>query len=314
MRKKVNKVLLMASKELGLCTLKTIYALSPKSLAGVITYDDSHETRAKFGEFKAFTTANKIPLYVAENNKHAEEIINEVKPELCLLVCWYWLISEKTLQSVPSGFIIMHNSLLPRYRGASPLVWAMINEETKVGFSLFIPGKGTDDGPVLAQGAVPVGPDDYIGDVFIKLEKKIKEVLNKKYLSILNGSIKPKVQNSKLATYCAQRIPDDGSIDWKRSAQFNYNFIRAQSTPYPGAFTYIESKMVKIWSAKLYDGVFYGTPGQVAKIGPEGVYVISGDNQALILQEVELEGRRGNSKEFFKSIKVRFSNQTVAKL
>ena len=312
MKKKINNVLFIGSKELGLCTLKAMHALSPQSLAGVITFNDSQDTRTKLKDFRKFTQANKIPFYVVENNKRAEQVIKEIKPDLCFLACWYWFISEATLNTVPFGFVIMHNSLLPKYRGASPLVWAMMNEEPKVGFSLFVPGKGMDDGPVYAQGAVEIGAHDYIGDVLIKLERKIEDVMRIKYPLLLQGSLKPKKQNSKLATYCAQRVPDDGIIDWTRSAKHIYRFIRVQSDPFPGAFTYWGAKRMKIWRAKLLDQPYYGTPGQVAKISHEGVYVTCGDHHAILLEEVQIESKRGKPQDFISSIKTRFSDTKVS--
>ena len=311
MKPKITKVVFLGSKELGLCALKTIHSVSPGSLRGVMTFDDRTDSRTKLKDYQAFTRANKIPLFIVKDNKHAEELIRELKPQLCFVTGWYWLISEATLSSVAFGFVILHNSLLPRLRGAAPLVWAMINEDKRIGFSLFIPGKGIDDGPILAQGAVNVGADDYIGDVIKKLEIKIKQVLQKAYPTILNGTIKPKRQNHALVTFGAGRIPSDGNINWTRPARQVYNFIRAQSDPFPGAFTHYGKSVMKIWRAKLHKGRYHGTPGQVAAITSQGVYIICGDDQAIIAENVEIDGQRGNPKDFVRTVKARFTDRTV---
>jgi len=302
----------MGSKCLGLRVLKEIQSLSPNTLIGAITIDDKSDTRTALTDFKELSITTGLPLYVAKNRKHSEETIRNLKPDLCLVVGWYWLISEEILRLIPYGFIGIHYSLLPKYRGGSPLIWAIINDEREVGFSLFSFAEGIDDGPLWAQGTVTVEDGDYVSDTLRKLEEKTIEVLLKKYPSIINGTITPVEQRHELATYCAQRLPNDGNVNWYKPARYVYNFIRAQSDPYPGAFTWYENGMLRIWKARLFEYEYSGTPGQVAKIDSDGVYVICGDNRAVIVEEVEIAGKRGEAKKFIKSIKARLSN-TIAK-
>lgn len=302
---KINRVLFIGSKQLGLRVLKEMYSLSPNKLVGILTIDDSNDTRSMFADFQHFSNQNEFVLHVAKNRKESEEIILELKPDLCIVVGWYWLISNNALDSVPSGFIGVHNSLLPKYRGGSPLIWPIINNEKKVGFSFFSFTQGMDEGNIWAQGSVTVEEQDYISDILGKLEEKTIQVLQENYLQILDGKVTPREQEHELATYCAQRFPSDGNINWHKSALDVYNFIRAQSDPYPGAFTYFDAQELKIWRAKVFDRPYYGTPGQVARISSDGVYVICGDHQALVIKEVEIGGKRGNAKDFIKSIKGR---------
>lgn len=305
---KIKKVLFMGSKQLGLRVLSEIYSLSPNTLIGCLTFNDKEDTRSVPGDFEDFSRVNNIILYVADNKQHSEKIINQLKPDLCLVVGWYWLISNKTLNAVPYGFIGIHNSLLPKFRGGSPLVWAIIAGEVTIGFSLFSFTTGMDDGPIWAQGSISIEKKDYISDILVKLENKAIEVLQEKYVSILMGSIKPVEQNHEQATYSAARFPGDGKIDWSKSGGDVYNFIRAQSHPYPGAFTYLESQILRIWKAKPLNIVYYGTPGQVAKITNEGVCVVCGNNTAIIIEDVDFLGKSGKANKVITSIKVRFPN------
>jgi len=302
---KINRVLFIGSKQLGLRVLKLMYSLSPKTLIGILTIDDSDDTRSVFADFQQFSNQNELVLHVAKNRKESEKMILELKPDLCFVVGWYWLIGNNALDSVPFGFIGIHNSLLPKYRGGSPLIWPIINNEEKVGFSFFSFTQGMDEGDIWAQGSVSVEEQDYISDILKKLEGKIIRVLQEKYLQILDGEVTPIEQEHELATYCAQRFPNDGNINWHKSALDVYNFIRAQSDPYPGAFTYFNAQELKIWRARVFDRPYYGTPGQVARIASDGVYVICGDHRAVVIEEVEIGGKRGNAKEFIKSIKGR---------
>jgi len=305
--KKIQKVLFMGSKKLGLAVLREMHRLAPAALAGALTVDDSADSRSVLADMKAFTSANGINLHIACNRKQAEESVLSVRPDICIVAGWYWLISKQTLKSVPDGFIGIHNSLLPEYRGGSPLIWAVINGERKVGVSLFTFTEGMDDGPVWAQGAVSVGAADYIADILIKLENKAAEVIRLNYLRILNRAVKPVAQDKSCVTYCAQRFPADGNVDWSKPAKCVFNFIRAQSEPYPGAFTWLGHEKMNIWRAAVFNKKYYGTPGQVARIDADGVYVICGNNRAIILKEIELAGKRGFVGDIVKSIKIRFS-------
>jgi len=298
----------MGSKQLGLRVLQEMYSLSPETLIGILTIDDNNDTRTVLNEFKKISNKNGIELHIAKNKKQSEKIIEALKPDLCLVVGWYWLIGDTVLDAVPHGFIGIHNSLLPKFRGGSPLIWAIIIGEREVGCSFFSFTSGMDDGPIWAQGSILVDEHDYIADVLRKFEDKTIEVLEDKYMKILSGDIRPVEQKHELKTYCAQRFPNDGNIDWRKPAQEVYNFIRAQSDPYPGTFTYFYGQTLKIWQAKVFDKTYYGTAGQVARITSDSVYVICGDHRAIILEDIELDGKRGNANNFIKSIKGRMSN------
>jgi len=309
----INRVLFLGSKHLGLHCLEQIYSMHPSSLIGVITINDRNDTRTVYDGFQEFARHTKVPLYVAGNRKDSEKLVYELKPDLCFVVGWYWLISESTLKAVPHGFIGIHNSLLPKYRGSSPLIWAIINNEHEVGFSVFSITEGIDDGPIWAQASVTLEEGDYISDILKKLEEKTVQVLREKYLDILKCNIKPVEQKHQEATFCARRYPNDGVIDWRKSAECVYNFIRAQSSPYPGAFTYFEGHKLIVWKARPEKVTYYGTPGQVARVGSEGVYVTCGDQKPIILERVEWKNKKERAHNIIKSIKIRFPTLPIQK-
>jgi methionyl-tRNA formyltransferase len=309
----ISRVLFMGSKQLGLRVLKEMHSLSPTRLIGAVTIDDTDDTRTKFADFQAFAQEHGIELRVGKNRKHSEEIIEELKPDLCLVVGWYWLISERVLEAVPFGFVGIHNSMLPKFRGGSPLIWPIIKGEKEVGVSFFSFASGMDDGPIWAQESVPAGEHDYISSVLQRLEDKTIELFRTTYPQLLRCSIKPVEQNHELATYCTQRFPSDGNINWHQPARSVFNFIRAQSDPYPGAFTYFEGEKLTIWKATLFRNTYFGMPGQVARIASDGVYIVCGDDRAIILVEVELGRKRGKANDFIKSIRGRMSHTDAFK-
>lgn len=310
---KIEKVLFMGSKRLGLRVLQKLQQLSPAALIGAMTIDDRSDTRSVFPQFKAFTASRGIALHVARNRQHAEETIRHLTPDLCFVVGWYWLISPETLAAVPHGFLGIHYSLLPKYRGGAPLVWQIINHETEAGASLFSFADGLDDGDIWARWTVPIGPDDYVQDVLDRLEEKTISALRETYPMLLAGRIQPVPQAHASATYCALRLPEDGNIDWRSAARDVYAFIRAQSRPYPGAFTYYGTRKLIIWTARRFPQPYFGTPGQVARPGRDGVVVVCGDHRAILLDEVEYDGTTGPAAELIKSIRARFSAAPVAR-
>jgi len=223
---------------------------------------------------------------------------------------WYWLLSPGILTSVQHGFIGSHYSLLPKYRGGSPLVWALINGEPEVGVSFFSFVEGVDAGRIWAQERVTVGPDDYVSDVLTRLEAATLATLDARYRAILSGEVQPVDQDHRGATYCAMRSPCDGQIYWRASAADVYNFIRAQSQPYPGAFTWLEGTKLTIWRARQDPAIHYGTPGQVAMVSPAGVHVICGDHRAIIVETVERNGVSEGAQKVLRSVSIRLHGRS----
>jgi len=310
---KIRKVLFLGSKSIGLKCLTAIFSMDPNSLIGVITFDDRNDPRSVHDKFREYTTKTHLKLFVVRNRKESEELIRQLKPELCIVVGWYWLIGSETLGAVPNGFIGIHNSLLPEYRGGSPLVWAVINGDVKVGVSLFSLTEGMDEGDIWGQRVVRIEFTDYISGILKKVEAEAISLFEEKYNAILNRAVEPTPQDHVRATYCTQRFPADGLINWQKSAVQIYNFIRAQSEPYPGAFTFYNGHKLTIWRAHPLDVTYYGTPGRVARITEQGVYVVCGDQKPIVLQEVQFgSGPKKRGNEVLRSIKMRFSSLASA--
>ena len=303
------RVVFLGSKPLGFNALTRLHRIAPDSISGIITIDDRSDIRSALGDFEAFARAQEVPFHVARVRKDAAQTLLAWKPDCCFVLGWYWLLERDVLQAVPRGFLGVHNSLLPRYRGFSPLVWSMINGEEEVGYSVFSMTEGMDDGPVWVQRALKVGPEEHVGEVLHRLEADLMETLEDLYPKILEGSARPQPQPGDVPpTYCAQRVESDGQIDWRWPAVQVFNFIRAQSDPYPGAFTFDGGEKVRMLRARLHGPTYYGRPGQVARVEPSGVQVICGDNKAVVLEEVERGGKRGAAAQFLRSISIRLGH------
>lgn len=286
----IDSVLFLGSKKIGYESLIAIYEANPKILSGIITIDDREDSRSVYDNFHIFANTHQLDIYVVRSQIAADEIILNVKPKLCFVIGWYWIVRQEILNEVPFGFLGIHSSLLPQYRGGSPLVWSLIRGEKVVGTTLFSLSDGMDDGNIYTQIKISVQDEDYISDILEKLETATIDMIRKTYPLILNNSIQSFPQNHELATFCAQRIPEDGLIDWSNRSMDIYNFIRAQSHPYPGAYTKFNDQKLIIWKASLKNQIYYGTPGQVASIKDGLVYVICGDQKPIALEYVQLDG------------------------
>jgi methionyl-tRNA formyltransferase len=305
----IKKVLFLGSKRMGLKCLMKIYSLCPDYLKGAITIDDKNDSRCVLNKFQEFCLNAGIPLNVSNNQKDAEDFIMKLQPDLCIVVGWYWLFSNEIIDTISHGFLGIHNSLLPSYRGGSPLNWAIINGEKKIGISLFSIENEMDSGDIWVQESVELKFNDYIGDILYRLEKKAVALFDKHYIGIISQNIQPIPQDHIKATFCAQRYPEDGFIQWEKSSADIYNFIRAQSSPYPGAFTYYNGNKLIIWEATPKKMTFFGTPGQVARISDNGVYVICGDNKPIVLKTIDLGSGKMPATKSIKSLRIRFRSQ-----
>jgi len=304
--RKINRVLFIGSKQLGLNCLKTIYEESKELWIGVMTLNDISDGRTKLNEFTDFCSIKEIPFFVANNKIDSEKIIRELRPDICFVVGWYWLIGDYILRYVPYGFLGIHNSLLPKYRGGSPLIWSIINGEKSIGFSMFTFTEKMDEGDIWFQYEFELKIEEDINMILKKIEGEVVNQLREHYKKILSDELKPRPQNHEHATYCAQRKPDDGRIDWHKSAIQVYDFIRAQTLPYPGAFTIYKNEKLIIWKVVINANTYYGTPGQVAQISDEGVTVICGDNKSITIKDVDYKGKRIKPNALIKTINTRF--------
>lgn len=301
------RLVFLGSKRLGLLAAERLHTLAGDALMAVVTVDDRDDVRSQHAALLEFGSRTGVPVHVPDGRQASETCLRELAPDCVFVVGWYWLLSPELLRSVPYGFIGVHNSLLPQYRGFSPLVWAMINGEKEAGYSIFSLTEGVDDGPLWAQERIPLGPTDYVGDVLARLEHAAVDRIGHVYEGIAGGTLVPRPQSEAGATYCARRGPGDGRIDWTQPAHRIHDFVRALSDPYPGAFTVLAGEKLTIWRADLFGPPFYGAPGQVTRLAADGSAVVTtGDGGALVLREVERSGHRGPANLFVRSLRIRF--------
>ncbi|MFN4083078.1 MAG: methionyl-tRNA formyltransferase [Bacteroidia bacterium] len=221
-----------------------------------ISYSEKKVENTNYADLSIYANQFNIPHYIVDSvegmriNDYQKEIAL-LKPDVILVMGWYYMVPQSIRKIATYGAWGIHASLLPNYAGGAPLVWAMINGETETGVTLFRLDDGVDDGDIIEQQTIQINNKDTIKEVYEKATVASKVILKKVFDPTYQLQFKPQ-DKSKLRIY-PQRKPEDGIIDWTKSTKEIKDFIRAQTKPYPGAYTIINGKKVTIWDADIID-------------------------------------------------------------
>lgn len=280
------KVLFLISKKSGLECLKS-FAEHDKgqSQIQVVTFDDREDERNCFDAINDYCEDNQFHLTIMRNNRAFLESFAQYNVDAVFVCGWYWIIPNSVLEHFESNVFGIHHSLLPKYRGFSPLVWSMINGDGEVGSSLFKISDGVDVGEVYFQWSC-ARENKHIGQILSDIESKIYDEFGSVFKDILNGTNSGKEQDHSAATFCARRTPSSGLINWANSAQDIVNFIKAQSLPYPGAYFDLNDSRYIIDDAELFDFPVHSSPGQVVMCLGDSVIVGCGDGCGIEVKKV----------------------------
>jgi methionyl-tRNA formyltransferase len=213
--------------------------------------------------------------------------------DLILAVNWRYMIPPSVYQRARFGSFVFHDSLLPKYRGFAPTIWAIRNGEAATGVTLFEMAEKVDSGPIVDQIQVPIGPHETVTDVAERVTEAYLEMVERNLPRLIDGAAVKTPQDDSIATYACKLMPDDMEIDWAASTRDIYNMIRSYTTPYPGAYTLYEGKKVHVMGAKPVEEPleYIGRiPGRAAEIiKGTGVRVITGDGE-ILLTRAKLDG------------------------
>ena len=251
-----NRIVVFAAERVGLACVQALMK-SGANLVGVITaHDGLMDQIADWVTFDELATAHGLPLLKIRNCRRPEvaEKVAELKPDLICVVSWSMIIPPEILALAGQGAVGIHYSLLPARRGGAPLNWALIDGLTESGITLYYLDEGVDTGDIIASLAFQIEAGDNAKTLLDKIVVLAPRLLLEYIDGILAGSAPRRKQDDSQASTTPRRRPEDGLIDWSRSPQELYNFIRALSPPYPGAFTFVGERKLVIPGAKLVDG------------------------------------------------------------
>jgi methionyl-tRNA formyltransferase len=215
-----------------------------------------------------------------------------LRPELIVVAAYGQILPSAVLGLPRFGCLNVHASLLPKYRGAAPIQWAILNNEAETGVSIMKLAPGLDSGDVLSQRATPIDPDETAAMLHDRLAAMGAELLLDTIAPYLAGAIIPRPQDSAAASYARKIKKEDGRVDWSLSGLALRNRIRA-FTPWPGAWLHWSAgdrpRLLKIWQARIEER--RGAPGQVLQADKAGLVIACGKD-ALRVEQLQLEGAR----------------------
>jgi methionyl-tRNA formyltransferase len=213
--------------------------------------------------------------------------IRKVEPELIFVVGWSQLVHEPFLALASEGVFGMHPTLLPRHRGRAPIPWAILSGLARTGVTLFeIVDPTADSGAIVGQVEVPVAADETATSLFASLAAAHVALIRELVPQLLERSAPRIPQDSKRASSWPKRTPPDGIIDWETRAPYLYDWVRAQTRPYPGAFTFVGDEKVIVWGARPVDLAGAAAAGTIVALQEERPVVACGEG-GLLLEEVE---------------------------
>lgn len=235
--------------------------------------------------------------------------LKDADPDIIVANNWRTWIPPHVYGLPRYGTLNVHDSLLPKYAGFSPLIWALVNGETEVGVTAHLMDEELDAGDIVLQRAVPVGPTDTATDLFHRTVDLIAPVTTGALDLIASGQTAFIRQDRSLASFFHKRSPEDSRIDWNWPAEDLERLVRAQSAPYPSAFTFHRGRRLEILSSVVSRGRYGGTPGRVFYREGDGVVIVAGAdartgrNHGLAITRVRTEdGRELGATEYFTSM------------
>lgn len=232
------------------------------------------------------------------NDPRVVSSVRTLAPDLVVVVGWNQLIKPGLLAVPRRGCVGFHASLLPRHRGHAPVNWAILRGDTVTGNTMMLLDPGADTGDIVDQVPIPIRPTDTCASVYREVGRAGARLLIKHLPGLLDGTAPRRPQRRDEGNLLPRRTPDMGIIDWNRPAREVYDWIRALTEPYPGAFTMLDGRRIQIWAARLPTaGDVRGArhePGEIVAVEPDGVRVAVADG-TLLITSMSASGRRPES-------------------
>lgn len=288
------RVVFMGTPDFAVGTLEALVQSEHEVLA-VVTQPDKPKGRGKAMQFppvKELALREEIPVYQPRKVRDPEfiEILKKIDPDVIVVIAFGQIIPQEIIDLPRYGCINVHASLLPKYRGAAPIQWAVINGEKESGVTTMQMDAGLDTGDMLLKVVVPLETCETGGSLFDKLSKAGADLLIKTLKALGEGSITPQKQGESTTPYAKMLTKEMGKIDWNKEADSLEHLIRGLN-PWPSAYTYLNGKTLKIWKADVEQGETKEKPGTVVKVGKKELKVQTGKD-ILSLKEVQLEGKK----------------------
>jgi len=241
---------------------------------------------------KILAEENNIQLFQPDSirSDYFFDLIKELNPDLIVVAAYGKILPSSLLRLPPKGTINVHGSLLPKYRGAAPIQWAVINGETETGVTIMQMDEGMDTGDILLSAPLSIGENDTSGDVFIKMADLGGKTLMRALELLRKDNLKPIKQDDAKAIEAPMLKKEQGHIDWSRSANELHSFIRGLD-PWPTAYSFLENKRYRFFKPVVEVGPVSEKPGTISRADKKGLLIATGNNY-LLIREIQPEGKK----------------------
>ncbi|MGY1932404.1 methionyl-tRNA formyltransferase [Nocardia gipuzkoensis] len=289
---------------------KTLQALidSEHEVVLAVTHPASEQSyKAIFSDsVEELAREHGIPVHLTERaDAETIDLVKRVEPDVIVVNSWYTWMPAELYNLPPHGTLNLHDSLLPKFTGFSPVLWALISGASETGLTVHRMDEGLDTGDILVQRSIPIGPTDTGTELVMRGMELIPGALGEALAALDSGTAVWRSQNKTERTYFHKRSERDSRIDWTWQAEDLERFVRALSAPYPRAFTHYRGDRIEVLAARVSEARYGGTPGRVIVQEGGGAVVTGADahrggNRALVITRVRTAaGAEHDGAEFF---------------
>ncbi|HEX4545037.1 MAG TPA: methionyl-tRNA formyltransferase [Candidatus Acidoferrum sp.] len=297
------RIVFCGTPQFAVPTLEHLLGQSEFEIIAVITQPDRPRGRGQeisFSAVKQAAISASLPVHQPEKirDPEAQNVLARLHPDVIVIIAYGQIVPARLLAIPELGWINLHASLLPKYRGAAPINWAIVHGETKTGLTTMRIDAGMDTGDMLLQREFEIGPKETAPELALRLSEIGAPLMAETLRGLAAGALVPHRQNHGEATLAPLLKKEDGRIDWNRPAQEIYNRIRGFA-PWPGAYTTFRGQTCLVWaepvSSRVFTSQLSGTATVVAGTlvaEKNALFVFCGGTTLLGVQTVKLEGRK----------------------
>lgn len=288
------RILFMGTPEFAVASLKRLVE-DGHEVCGVFTQPDKPKNRGHklmFSPVKEYAITQNLEVYQPLKMRDGEAlgIVKTLAPELIVVAAYGKILPEDILNAPKYGSINVHSSLLPRYRGAAPINWAILDGETETGVSIMYMAKELDAGDVILQKRTPIGAEENAQELTMRLAELGAEALSETVTALANGTADRMPQDGSKQTYASMLSKEMSPIDWTRSAHEIGCQVRGL-IPWPCAATdVISGEAIKLYAVTETGEATAAHPGVIVAAGKQGIDIACGDGKVLRVKELQAQG------------------------
>lgn len=288
------RLVFMGTPAFAVPILKALLA-SEDEVVAVVTQPDKPAGRGKKltpPPVKLLAQEHGVPVLQPTKIKDPEFLtkLRELAPEAIVVAAYGKILPREVLEIPPKGCINVHASLLPKFRGAAPINWAIIAGESETGVTIMQMDEGMDTGDILLMEAIPIGPEETAGELHDRLAALGAKLIVEALRGLKEGRIKPEKQPEKGVSYAPMLKKEDGFLDFTLPAEELSRLIRGLD-PWPSAYAYFRGKLIKFFRPEAINEEVQAVPGEIVAVGEEGLLIATGKG-LLRVREVQVEGKK----------------------